>query len=214
VSSNRPEFAPWDERVSPRILSAEESARRLRTFAAIERRLATILSDFSSVIEAPHAKATLARHAKHHEWHSFLLHHALGDSDPSRDANDPTIEDADVSAFLDAVATPKDASQTIEFLTGVYRVLIPRKITAYTYFIRALGGDANDTDARWFDMVLKDEFDGIRDGELLLQSLLSSQEEVERSANRRAELESQMVKVGGLAGPGTLGGPTKEAAAR
>jgi hypothetical protein len=135
-------------------------------------------------------------------------------ADAAGDKGD-TIEDADVAAFIDAVAEPKDASQTIEFLTGVYRVLIPRKITAYTYFSRALGGDASDSDARWFDIIFSDEFDGIRDGELLLQSLLKTPEDAERSANRRAQLEAQMVKVGGLVGPGTLGGSaTKEAATR
>lgn len=211
-SDSRPDFAPWDERVAPRIVSPEESARRVRTFAAIEQRLASMLETFAGVIEEPHAQATLARHAKHHAWHATLFRDALADG--SGDTGD-TIEDADVAAFLDAVAEPKDASQTIEFLTGVYRVLIPRKVTAYTYFSRALGGDAADSDGRWFDMILKDEYDGIRDGELLLQSLLTGAGDVERSANRRAQLEALMVKVGGLVGPETLGGSaTKEAATR
>ena len=201
----RPAFAPWDQRVLPRILTNEESVRRLRTFASIEARLGKALTAFADIIEEPHAKATLARHGKHHEWHSFLFHHALADADGSTPTDAP-IEDADVAAFVDAVLEPKDASQTIEFLTGVYRVLLPRKVSAYTYYVRALGGDANDADARWLEFILKDEFDGVRDGELLLQSLLTGDDDVQRSADRKAALEVLILKAGGIAGPSTLGG--------
>jgi hypothetical protein len=190
-------------------VTTEESARRLRTFAAIEDRLAKALTAFSTIIDEPHARATLARHGRHHEWHSFLFHHALADADGQTPTTAP-IEDADVAAFVDAVLEPKDAAQTIEFLTGVYRVLIPRKITAYTYLIRALGADAADVDERWMDFVLKDEYDGIRDGELLIQSLIAASPDpddaVQRSAARRVQLENLILKAGGIAGPDTLGG--------
>jgi hypothetical protein len=200
--------------VSPRIVPTEETARRLRTFASIEARLAKALFAWSEIIEEPHAKSTLARHAKHHEWHSFLFHHALADADGNTPTDAP-IEDAKVAAAVDAVFAPTDAGQTIEFLTGVYRVLIPRKVSAYTYLLRALGGDANDSDARWFDFMLQDEFASIRDGELLLQSLLTGDDDVQRSADRRAQLETLILDAGGLAGPQTLGGNvTKETAAR
>jgi len=200
--------------VLPRIVSGDESARRLRTFATVEATLATALEAWSKIIDEPHAQATLARHGKHHEWHSYLFHHALADADGSTPTDTP-IEDADVAAFIDAVFEPKDASQTIEFLTGVYRVLLPRKISAYTYYLRSLGGDAADADQRWFDFLLKDEFDGIRDGELLLQSLLTGDADVQRSADRRVVLETLILKAGGLVGPQTLGGDAaKEASAR
>lgn len=210
---SRPAFAPWDERVAPRSIPSDESARRIRTFAAVEERLAGLLDRFAGVIDEPHAKATLARHARQHAWHVGIFRDALEDS-----AGDTAIDDPGVAAFLDAVGEPADAASTIEFLTGVYRVLIPRKIAAYTYFMRALGGDANDSDARWFEFMLKDEFDSLRDGELLLQSLLTAPGAVERSARRRAQLEARMVELGGLVGAATLGGSgtttSKEAAAR
>lgn len=207
--TTRPAFAPWDIRELPRIVTTEDSARRLRTFAAIEDQLGKALAAWSSIIEEPHAQATLARHARHHEWHSYLFHHAMADADGATPTTAP-IEDADVAAFVDAVLEPKDSTQTIEFLTGVYRVLLPRKITAYTYFVRALGADAADVDQRWMDFVLKDEHDGIRDGELLIQSLIQNnadpEDAVQRSANRRAQLETLILKAGGIVGPQTLGG--------
>ncbi|HUP85448.1 MAG TPA: hypothetical protein VM143_07255 [Acidimicrobiales bacterium] len=205
MTATRPSFAPWDERTSPRIVSPEESARRVRAFAAFEEKAAQILEAFGPSMAEDHAQATLARHARHHAFHAEILRERVADASGSKgDAAD----DADLAAFLDAVAEPKDADQAVELLTGVYRVLLPRAITAYTYLLTALGSDATDADARWFELILKDSFDSIRDGELLLQSLLGQGGEaaVQRSADRRAALEAQMVKIGGLVGPDSLGG--------
>jgi hypothetical protein len=209
VTTTRPSFAPWDERTSPRILSPEESARRVRAFAAYEEKASQILEAFAPSMAEEHAQATLARHARHHAFHAELLRDRVADASGSKgDAAD----DADLAAFLDAVGEPKDAGQAVELLTGVYRVLVPRAITAYTYFLTALGADASDADQRWYEMILKDSFDSIRDGELLLQSLLGQGGDaaVQRSADRRAVLEAQMVKAGGLVGPDSLGGNPKE----
>lgn len=199
MNPNRPHFAPWDEREWPRLLSAEEGARRVRIFRQVEQRLAQVLEQWAGIVSEPHLQTTLKRHARHADWHAKLFHHALGDSDSSES------EDNDVTSFLDAIATPKTEGETVEFLTGVYRVLIPRIVTAYTYYQRAIGTEDSDADWRWLDMILKDHFDAIRDGELSLQSLLAGDADVERSANRRAELESQMVKTGGIVGPDSLG---------
>jgi hypothetical protein len=205
-TSARPSFAPWDERDLPRSISAEDASRRARIFAEIERRLARLLEEVAAN-ESGHGKATITRHARHHAWHAELWDGKLSD------ATEPGVEgdvDAELTAFLDAVEDPKLPDQLIEVLTGIYRVLIPRKIAAYTYYYRALGSSATDSDARWLDFILKDEFDGVRDGELLLQSLLKSEEDVQRSAAARAKLEGMLVRSGGIAGPGTLGAPAQE----
>ena len=93
----------------------------------------------------------------------------------------------------------------LEKLTGVYRVLIPRKIAAYTYH---LNGTSPITDAptiRWLRFILIDEVDDQCDGELLLQSLLRTPADVERAANHQRRLEELMVAAGGIAGPGSIG---------
>jgi hypothetical protein len=203
LNPNRPHFAPWDEREWPRLLSAEEGARRVRIFRQAEERLAELLESWSATVSEPHLQTSLKRHARHAAWHAQLFAQNLGDSDGSTDA------DNDAATFLDAVASPSGEGETIELLTGVYRVLIPRMITAYTYYQRAIGTEDSDADWRWLDMILKDHFDAIRDGELSLQSLLTGDAEVERSANRKAEPENQMVKTGGLVGPDSLGMATQ-----
>ena len=199
MNPNRPHFAPWDEREWPRVLSAEEGARRVRIFRQVEARQAQLFEQWAALVTEPHLQTSLKRHARHAEWHAFLWHNAVADSDGNES------EDPEVTAFLDAVAATQGVDQTVEFLTGMYRVLIPRKIAAYTYYQRAIGTEDSDADWRWIDFILKDEFDAIRDGELSLQSLLAGDAEVERSANRKAELELMMLKAGGLVGPDSLG---------
>ena len=201
MTATRPAFAPWDVRTAPRIVSPEESARRVRTFAVAEERAAALLEAFAGSIDSEHGQATLARHARHHTFHVELLRGRVGDASGTAGES---AEDPAVAAFLDAL----QSDDAIAFLTGIYRVLLPRAISAYTYFVRALGSDASDADARWYDLILKDLFDGVRDGELLLQSLLleGGEAAVQRSADRKAELEALVLEAGGLVGPDSLGG--------
>jgi hypothetical protein len=205
MTATRPAFAPWDVRTSPRIVSPEESARRVRIFASVEEQAAQLLESFSGSIDSDHGRTTLARHARNHAHHGELLRERVADA---AGAKGDAIEDEATAAFVAALA----ADDPIDFLTGIYRVLLPRAITAYTYFVRALGSDAADADQRWYDLILKDSFDAVRDGELLLQSLLGEGGDaaVQRSADRRAQLEAHMVKAGGLVGPDSLGGDSKE----
>lgn len=202
MTATRPHFAPWDERELPRTLSADEGRRRVAVFAQVERRQAELLEEWSGTVVEPHLRTILQRHARHATWHAQLWNEALSDSaGAAAEAGD----DAGVAAFLDAIGDVKGADQTIEFLVGIYRGLVPRKVTAYTYYQRAIGTEHTEADTRWIEFILKDEFDAVRDGELALQSLLVGAGEVERAAKRAAELETLMVRAGGLVGPGTLG---------
>ena len=100
---------------------------------------------------------------------------------------------------------PEGPDQTIEKLVGVYRVYIPRFIAAYTYH---LNGTSEITDAptiRSLKMILQDEFDDWRDGEMLLQSLIETPDDVARASAHQQRLEVLMIEAGGVAGPGSIG---------
>jgi hypothetical protein len=58
---------------------------------------------------------------------------------------------------------------------------------------------------RILNFILQDELEDWRDGEMLIQSLLRSPDEVERAAAHQGRLEAMMVAAGGIAGPGTIG---------
>src|SRR5207248_7095298 len=114
---------------------------------------------------------------------------------------------AAIVAFMDALTAPEAPGETIEKLVGVYRVLIPHKVAAYTFHLNATSTITDAPTIRWLKFILVDEMDDWRDGEMMIESLVRSPAEVDRAAARARELEALMVEAGGIAGPGTLGEP-------
>ena len=201
----RAAFAPWDRRQLPGLFSVEESARRVGNYKWVEMRLFEALGGWVATVPELDVKMRLGTHCYKHAWHAELWHKRLPElreMSPDRltvPANDEFV------AFMDAMTEPEAPELTIEKLTGAYRVLVPRKIAAYTYH---LNGTSPITDAptiRSLKFILIDEVDDLRDGELLLQSLLRTPADVERAASHQRRLEELMVAAGGIAGPGSIG---------
>ncbi len=103
--------------------------------------------------------------------------------------------------------TPAPASCTGPSGSPVQPASTPAKIAAYTYH---LNGTSTITDAptiRSLKFILQDELDDWRDGEMLLQSLIETDEEVQRAVDHQAALQKPLLAAGGIAGPGTIGDP-------
>ena len=77
---------------------------------------------------------------------------------------------------------------TIEKLVGVYRVFIPHFIAAYTFHRNNTSEITDAPTIRSLNFILQDEFDDWRDGEMLIQSLIETPEEVDRAAAHQARL--------------------------
>jgi hypothetical protein len=115
--------------------------------------------------------------------------------------------------FVDALREPEAPGLTIEKLVGVYRVLLPRKIAAYTFHRNATSRITDAPTIRSLNFILMDEMDDWREGEMLLQSLIETPEKAERAASRQRELETLIVAAGGITGPGSIGAAESAAAA-
>jgi hypothetical protein len=111
---------------------------------------------------------------------------------------------------MDAVREPEAPEHTLEKLVGVYRVLIPRFIAAYTYHLNATSKITDAPTIRSLTFILQDEYEDWRDGEMLIQSMLDTPERVTRAMRRQEELEQLVVAAGGIAGPGSLGEPVQK----
>ena len=205
----RAPFAPWDRREIPGLFDVEESARRVGIYKWIEMRLFETLGGWVATVPELDVKLVLGRHCYHHAWHAELMDKRLPEL---REMNtDRLCEPAnpEMVAFVDAMREPDAPELTIEKLVGVYRVLIPRKIAAYTYHLNATSTITDSPTIRSLKFALQDEFDDWREGEMLIQSLIETPEDVERASRRAAELEVLMLRAGGIAGPGTLGDATE-----
>lgn len=203
----RPAFAPWDTRELPGSFTVEETASRVGHYKWIEMKLFEALGGWIATVPELDVKLRLGTHCYHHAWHAELFHKRLPElreMNPDRltlPANDELV------AFVDAMTEPEGKSETIEKLVGVYRVLIPRKIAAYTFHMNNTSTITDAPTIRTLKLVLQDELEDWRDGEMMIQSLIESPEEVQRASDHQAALEKLMLAAGGIVGPGSIGNP-------
>jgi hypothetical protein len=210
-SAPRSPFAPWDRRELPGLFTVEESARRVGHYAWIEMRLFEALGGWVATVPELDVKTTLGRHCYHHAWHAELWHKRLPELREMRPDRLIRPPNEALEAFVAALTEPEAPELTIEKLVGVYRVLLPRKIGAYTYHLAATSSITDAPTIRSLGFILDDETTDWREGEMLLQALIQTDDEVARAAKRQSELEVLITRAGGIAGPGSLGqSPTSQ----
>ncbi len=201
----RAPFAPWDRRTLPGLFDVEESARRVGNYKWAEMKLFEALGGWVATVPELDVKMRLGTHCYKHAWHAELWHKRLPElreMNPDRltaPANDAMVR------FVAAMTEPEAHDQTIEKLVGVYRVYIPRFIAAYTYHLNATSEITDAPTIRTIKLILQDEFDDWRDGEMLIQSLIETPDDAARAAAHQQRLETIMIEAGGIAGPGSLG---------
>lgn len=200
----RPAFAPWDRRELPGTFTVEETARRVGHYKWVEMKLFEALGGWIATVPELDVKMRLGTHCYHHAWHSDLWNKRLPEL---REMNTErlTLPPEGLETFFAALTEPEAQELTIEKLVGVYRVLIPHKIAAYTYHLNNTSTITDAPTIRSIKLILQDEFEDWRDGEMLIQSLIETDEEVERAAAHQVRLEKLILAAGGVAGPGSIG---------
>ena len=204
-SKPRTPFAPWDRREIPGIFTVEETATRVGHYKWIEMRIFELMGGWVATVPELDIKLRLGTHCYHHAFHSELWHKRLPElreMNPDRLTLPPNPE---MEAFVEAMAGPEDADLTIEKLVGMYRVLLPHLIAAYTYHRNNTSQITDAPTIRSIDFCLQDDMEEWREGEMILQSLIETPEEVQRAAKHQAELTTLMVAAGGVVGPGSIG---------
>jgi hypothetical protein len=209
----RPAFAPWDRRELPGAFSVEETARRVGHYKWVEMRLFEALGGWVATVPELDVKMRLGTHTYKHAWHADLFNKRLPELREMNTERLTKPANEHVEAFFEAMTEPEAPDQTIEKLVGVYRVLIPHKIAAYTYHLNNTSTITDAPTIRSLNFILQDEFADWRDGEMLIQSLIEGEDEVQRAAAHQARLEAILVKAGGIAGPGSLGSAYVEGSA-
>ncbi len=204
-STVRAPFAPWDRRDLPGSFDVAETARRVGHYKWAEMRLFEALGGWVATVPELDVKMRLGTHCYHHAWHAELWHKRLPELREMKPERLTVPANEAMERFVDAMTEPEDRDLTIEKLVGVYRVLIPRFIAAYTFHMNNTSEITDAPTIRSLRFILQDELDDWRDGELMLQSLITTADHARRAADHQARLEAIMVEAGGIAGPGTIG---------
>jgi hypothetical protein len=184
------------------VLDAHETARRVGHYRWIEQRLFEILGAWVATTPHLEAKLAFASQSHHHVWHAEMWERCLptlGAVTPS-DLTVPPNDD--LVTFMDALA---GADDVLERLVGVYRVLVPRKVAAYTHHLSVVRPVADAPTIRVLRFVLQDEVDDWAAGERIVQSLALSRDDIARAGEHQRRLEGLVIDAGGIAGPGSAG---------
>jgi hypothetical protein len=183
------------------MLTLEEAGQLAGRYRWLEMCLFETLGRWVPSVPELDVKLRLADHASQHGWHSELwldrLPRLAGvDRDqltaPGRD---------ELAEFIEAVGDPEEPGRTIEKLVGVYRVVVPRLVVAYTSHLRLASPLSDGPTIRCLQLILRDELDHWTEGERLLQSLLDDGADAGRAAAHQARLEGLLIGAGGIGVP-------------
>jgi hypothetical protein len=177
-----------------------DAARLIGHYRWVEARLFETMGGWAATVPEPEPKVRLSDDSLHHAWHAELWWDRLPelhDVDPG-DFTVPAT--AGVEAFMAALARP---AGTIERLVGVYRVLLPRKVAAYSAHLELASRGTDGPTIRALRLVLADERADWQHGERMIQRLLETSADVAQAARHQAQLEALLVAAGGIAGAGT-----------
>lgn len=198
----------WQPLLSPRPVgpgrfTLEESARRLGQYRWVELALFETLGGWVATVPEDEVRAWLSVRSHRHAWHAELWEQRL----PQLRGYDLDTLTApanrEMERFVASLNEPKGDDQTIEKLVGVYRVLLPYLVAAYLYHLDQSSPVADGPTMRALELILRDEQEDWRDGELLVQWLVGTEEELRRASAHQARLEAEIRLAGGVAGPGS-----------
>jgi hypothetical protein len=172
-------------------LLLEEAARRAGGHGWAESRLFEILGGWVASTDDVDAKLLLDRHSQHHAWRADQWWDrlpVLAEVDRSRLMGPPSASSAAVADELAAL------QGTVRRLAGAYRVALPRLAGAYLQH-RLQANPASDSAVlRTIDIVLADVVSDWRDGEVLLQQLLTDEVAVQEAAGTVSRFEKLLLK--------------------
>ena len=155
----------------------------------MESRLFEIVGAWVHDVPEPEVKLRLAADSHHHAWHAALWRERLPVSHGT-DVDRLVVPAGGWAAF---VTEFEESSQTVERLTGLYRVLLPRQVATYQDHLDAASPITDGPAIRALELVLADELADWRRGERLLQRSLRSAGDVARAAAHQRILETLLL---------------------
>lgn len=184
--------------------SLESSARRAGAHHWAESRLFEILGGWVRDTDQTDARLMLDRHSGHAAWRAAQWWErlpVLADADRRSLCSAPSAAAAEMAARLGGL------EGTVARLAGVYRVAVPRLWAAYERHGAIAGGVADGSSLRTLRIVGSDLAADWREGEALLQSLLTGRAQVREAADAVAGLEELLIgsDAGGAGGAGGAG---------
>ncbi len=151
----------------PAGLTLAESARRCALAAELEKRCFAVLGGWVQSTPEPVPKAVFARQARHHAWHAELFTGLA----PAADGFAPRGHGVMPPAWAEVLDDLGDAASTHRRLVGWFRLVVPAKVAAYRAWLSATSPVNDGPARRWLRVVLADEREDHREGQVLLDGV-------------------------------------------
>jgi hypothetical protein len=171
----------------------EEAAQLIGTYKWLEMRMFEVFGSAINVVKETHIKVTVGEQSHHHAWHAELWHKRLPELRELSGDQFTKPANVGVENLFEAISLSRD---TLELFTGVFRVVVPRKIAAYTDHLARTSAITDGPTIRSLKLVLADELADWQAGEIHLQSLLRSADDVDRASAHQSRLEKLIVESG------------------
>lgn len=178
------------------LLTLEATAERVGGYQWIEMRCFELLGRWVGDVPEITPKLMLGSHCYHHSWHAELWMQRLPELREMNAGQFVRSPSTAVTALFEALGELADPTTTVEKLVGIYRVLIPYKVSAYSEHLAQASVVADAPVIRALSLVVTDELADWREGERVLQQLLTAPPLAQRAAAAQARFESMVC--GGL----------------
>jgi 1,2-phenylacetyl-CoA epoxidase catalytic subunit len=180
-------------------LGVEATARRVRHYRYAEERLMRTLAGWIALTPELPVKLLLGRQVWDCAQHADLWGKRLPELRAPAQVSEPPGET--FVRFMDAMEDREQPGDTIERLTGVYRVLKPHLAEVYARHLAASNPVYEPPTRRILERCLEDERRHLADGQRVLEALLTDDATRARSVSWEADLGARLAASGGAAGP-------------
>ena len=203
--------APWERRELPGTFSSVETAQRIGHYKWTAMRIFELLGGWVATVPESSVKVSLGQHCYDHSFHAELWHKRLptfAEHTPESLTVPPSqvvVDFYKVVANPDGGDHPGGSGTTVEKLAGLYRVVLPHLVSAYTYHRNNVAELSDAPTIRILDIGLRDLTSQWQTGELMLQSLIVDQGASTEAARQQTRLGELVVEAGGVLGSGSIG---------
>jgi hypothetical protein len=180
-------------------LGVEATARRVRRYRYAEERLTRVMAGWIALTPELPAKLLLGRQVWDCAQHADLWGRRLPELRAPAQVSEPPSEA--FVAFMDRLESPEAWGQTVERLTGVYRVLKPHLLEAYAAHLERANPVYEPPTRRILERCLADEARHVADAEAVLATLLDEPRLRDRATSWAGELRADLAASGGVTGP-------------
>jgi 1,2-phenylacetyl-CoA epoxidase catalytic subunit len=176
----------------------EATARRVRRYRYAEECMMRVMAGWIALTPELPAKLVLGRQVWDCAQHADLWGKRLPElRAPAQVSEVPSEAFASV---LDTLAGREAWGETIERLTGIYRVLKPHLIEVYAAHLERASPLYEPPTRRILERCLAEERRHVTEGEAVLESLLRDDTDRARAAAWERELRARLAAAGGVAG--------------